>query len=149
MAAVGEPPAPGRGDLGRLGDLVVYSRDGKPVMLVGSPGGSRIITAVLHATTTATNAILERKGARVGLITTAGFRDVLEIGRQTRPSLYDYSFANPPPLVPRALRIEVLERIDAIEALGIAPAENVPDPGGLVRGRGLFCRERVRFVRVE
>ena len=64
-----------------------------------------------HGTTAATNAILEKKGARTGLITTAGFRDVLEIRRADRGSLYDYWWRPPPPLVPRHLRREVRERI--------------------------------------
>ncbi len=65
-----------------------------------------------HATTVATNAILERKGARTALITTSGFRDIIEIGRQTRPALYDLYLARSPPLVPRNLRFEVEERIN-------------------------------------
>jgi N-methylhydantoinase A len=64
-----------------------------------------------HGTTAATNAIIEKKGARTGLITTAGFRDVLEIRRADRGSLYDYWWRPPPPLVPRPLRREVRERI--------------------------------------
>ena len=64
-----------------------------------------------HGTTVATNLVIERKGAVVGLITTRGFRDVLEIGRQTRPHLYDYTRGRPLPLVPRELRVEVDERI--------------------------------------
>ncbi|MCH3705282.1 hypothetical protein LZB53_09100, partial [Campylobacter coli] len=64
-------------------------------------------------TTVATNLIIERKGARVGLITTQGFRDVLEIGRQTRPHLYDYSVGKPPVAVPREFRAEVGERVNA------------------------------------
>lgn len=64
-----------------------------------------------HGTTVATNLVIERKGARTGLITTRGFRDVLEIGRQTRPHLYDYDVVRPVPLVPRELRIEVDERV--------------------------------------
>ena len=54
-----------------------------------------------HGTTVATNLIIERKGAPCGLITTRGFRDVLELARQTRPHLYDYTVVKPPPLVPR------------------------------------------------
>jgi N-methylhydantoinase A len=69
------------------------------------------VAAVAHGTTVATNALLERRGARTALITTAGFRDVLEIGRQDRPSLYDLTAAAPPPLVPRELRFTVTERI--------------------------------------
>jgi len=64
-----------------------------------------------HGTTVATNLVIERKGARTGLITTRGFRDVLEIGRQTRPHLYNYAVERPAPLVPRELRLEVAERI--------------------------------------
>jgi N-methylhydantoinase A len=70
------------------------------------------IGAVIHGTTTTTNALLERKIARCGLITTRGFRDVLELGRRTRPKPYGLigSFE---PLIPRDLRLEVTERIDA------------------------------------
>ncbi|RAP63824.1 5-oxoprolinase [Achromobacter sp. HZ01] len=71
------------------------------------------VSHVGHGTTVATNLIIERKGARVGLITTQGFRDVLEIGRQTRPHLYDYSVGKPPVAVPREFRIEVAERVNA------------------------------------
>ena len=66
-----------------------------------------------HGTTVATNMIIERRGARSGLITTRGFRDVLEIGRQTRPHLYDYGQRKPPPLVPRRRRLELDERVAA------------------------------------
>src|SRR5438105_2180678 len=62
-------------------------------------------------TTVATNALLERKGATTGLITTRGFRDLLEIGRQTRPHVYDLTQHRPEPLVPRRLRLEVGERV--------------------------------------
>jgi N-methylhydantoinase A len=75
------------------------------------------VAHVGHGTTVATNLIIERKGARVGLITTRGFRDILEIGRQTRPHLYDYSVGKPPVAVPRQYRLEVAERIDASGAV--------------------------------
>jgi len=71
------------------------------------------VSHVGHGTTVATNLIIERKGARVGLITTKGFRDVLEIGRQVRPHLYDYRVVKPPPLALRQHRLEVNERINA------------------------------------
>lgn len=64
-----------------------------------------------HGTTVATNALINRNGAKVGLITTRGFRDLLEIGRQKRPDLYDLFAVKPPTLVPRSLRFEVPERI--------------------------------------
>ena len=69
---------------------------------------------LIHGTTVATNTLLEGTGASVALITTAGFRDVLEIGRTRRmlPSVYDTTFVRPAPLVPRPLRFEVAERID-------------------------------------
>jgi len=68
---------------------------------------------LLHGTTVGTNALLQRKGARVALITTAGFEDVIEIGRQARPRLYDFFFDRIAPLVPRELRFGVKERTDA------------------------------------
>jgi N-methylhydantoinase A len=67
---------------------------------------------VIHGTTVATNAILERKGARTGLLTTAGFRDLLEIGRLRLARLYDLDFERPAPLVPRRWRREVAERLN-------------------------------------
>ena len=70
------------------------------------------VAAIVHGTTVTTNALLERKLSRCGLITTMGFRDVLELGRRTRPHAYGLtgSFT---PLIPRELRIEVPERMDA------------------------------------
>ncbi len=68
--------------------------------------------SIIHGSTVATNALLERKGASTALITTRGFRDVLQIGRQNRPSLYDFGADPPVPLVPDLLRFEVNERID-------------------------------------
>jgi N-methylhydantoinase A len=64
-----------------------------------------------HGTTVATNALIQNRGARTGLITTDGFRDLLEIGRQKRPDLYDMTVDKPVPLVTRDLRLEVRERI--------------------------------------
>ena len=72
----------------------------------------RDVHEVLHATTVATNAILEGKMARLGLVTTSGFRDVLEIGRHFRRNLYTFFIEKPPTLVPRDRRLEVVERID-------------------------------------
>src|SRR5208337_4037574 len=72
----------------------------------------RILT-LLHGTTVGTNALLQREGARVALITTAGFEDVIEIGRQARPRLYDFFFDRIAPLVARDMRFGVKERTDA------------------------------------
>src|SRR5215203_5252365 len=70
------------------------------------------LDAIVHGTTTTTNAMLERKIARVGLITTKGFRDVLEHGRRTRPTPYGLK-GRFVPLIERRLRLEVDERTDA------------------------------------
>ncbi|HEX9682999.1 MAG TPA: hydantoinase/oxoprolinase family protein [Acidimicrobiales bacterium] len=85
-----------------------------------------------HGTTVATNAVLERAGAAVALYTTAGFEDVIEIARQTRPSLYDHLADRPEPLVPRERRVGVVERLDAagsvvtpLDVAGLA----APPPG--------------------
>jgi N-methylhydantoinase A len=69
------------------------------------------VAALAHGMTVATNALLERRGARTALVTTEGFRDILEIARQNRPSLYDLTQDRPPPLVPRELRFTVGERM--------------------------------------
>jgi N-methylhydantoinase A len=71
------------------------------------------VAYVVHGTTVATNSIIEGKVARAGFITTEGFRDMLEIARQTRPTLYDLQFEKPPPLVPRYRCFGVPERLDA------------------------------------
>ena len=73
-----------------------------------------VIDRMVHAFTVATNALLTRTGARVGLITTLGFRDVLEIGRLRMPQLYNMDWDKPVPLVRRALRLEVRERLSAL-----------------------------------
>ena len=70
------------------------------------------IAILLHGTTLATNAIIERKGARTALITTEGFRDVLAMGNESRYDQYDLNIALPEPLVPRHLRLTVPERLD-------------------------------------
>ena len=73
----------------------------------------REFTRVVHATTLFSNALIERRGAVTGLITTEGFRDTLEIGRERKFELYDLNIAKPEPLVPRNLRAEVRERLRA------------------------------------
>jgi N-methylhydantoinase A len=95
------PQDPAVGFLNALAEL----RAAAPEALVD---GSVLL---LHGTTLVTNAILEGKLAKTGLLTTAGFRDVLEIGRHLRRELYDLFIDKAPPLVPRPLRLEVVERI--------------------------------------
>jgi N-methylhydantoinase A/oxoprolinase/acetone carboxylase beta subunit len=83
-----------------------------------------------HGTTIATNALLERRGGRVALVTTKGFADVIEIARQARPSLYDPTVDRPPPLVPRDLRFEVGGRLDGrgreLEPLDLTQIPDLP-----------------------
>src|SRR5215467_5633778 len=82
-----------------------------------------------HGTTVGTNALIQRRGGRVALITTAGFKDLLEIGRQTRPKIYDLKADHPQPLVSRELRLEAAERIgrdgQVIRPLGEADVQRV------------------------
>jgi N-methylhydantoinase A len=95
------------------------------------------VAALIHGTTVATNAVLERKGARCGLITTAGFRDVLELGRRTRPNPYGMT-GSFEALIPRDLRAEVPERIDA--------AGRVLTRRGSAAGRASLARARRRGI---
>src|SRR6266436_1718721 len=90
---------------------------------LGAKSGDQL--DLICGTTVGTNALLERCGGRVLLITTAGFEDVLEIGRQARPKLYDLQFRKALPLVPRENRIGAHERIaaDGSELRNLSPAE--------------------------
>src|SRR5579862_6645599 len=76
---------------------------------------------LLHGTTVGTNTLLERKGARTALVTTAGFEDAIEIGRQARPKLYDFFFDRVEPLIPKELRFGVNERTAADGRILTAP----------------------------
>ena len=104
-------------DEGKIESFKVSSSPRNPEQAV-SEGLKKIkepIDAVLHATTIATNALLGQIGLelpKIALITTKGFKDVIEIGRQNRPRLYDVFFEKPNPLVPRELRFEIDERTD-------------------------------------
>lgn len=82
------------------------------------------IERVSHGTTVGTNALIQRTGSRVALVTTKGFRDLLEIGRQTRPHMYDLQADHPTPLVAREHRIELNERIGAAGEIVRAPSAN-------------------------
>ena len=76
----------------------------------------------VHGSTVATNALLERRGARTALITTQGFEDVLEIGRQNRREIYNLNMDRPPALVPRELRFGISERVDHTGAVLTSPS---------------------------
>src|SRR5438477_5847911 len=101
---------------GRLRLLKVFSTPGDPsqaivnaLKKIGRTGD----WVLLHGTTVGTNTLLERKGARVAFVTTAGFEDTVAIGRQARANLYDWFFTPSPPLAPAGLRFGVPERISA------------------------------------
>lgn len=103
-------------DGGRLRVLKVFSTPADPsesiakaVAHIGVRGGVRL----LHGTTVGTNTLLQRKGARIALVTTAGFEDAIEIGRQHRPRLYDLFFDRTAPLVPGEMRFGVEERVSS------------------------------------
>jgi len=98
---------------GRVRMLKVFSTPADPSEAIASALTkiiSRSAPVLLHGTTVGTNTVLQRKGARVALVTTAGFEDVIEIGRQARPRLYDFFFDRVPPLIQRELRFGVEER---------------------------------------
>lgn len=122
------------------GTLSIYKllstpRDPSEAMLDGlrtvTGGDLTRLERVAHGSTVATNAILERKGARAALITTGGFHDLLAIGRQNRPDLYALHPTLPPPLIPRALSFGVPERLDhtgaELEPLDIAALNRILD----------------------
>ncbi|MEQ8767812.1 MAG: hydantoinase/oxoprolinase family protein [Planctomycetota bacterium] len=113
---------------GTFTDLVMIDGDGLRVEKVPSTPsdpGQAVLNAleqagaldgqgrIVHGTTVATNTLLERKGARCALVTNRGFEDLIEIGRQNRPSLYDLDVTRKPPLVPRSLRFGIAQRTSA------------------------------------
>ena len=98
---------------GRIVTEKVLSTPREPASAV--TGGIRTLgaTSMAHGTTVATNAIVERRGARTALVTTAGFEDLLIIGRQNRPSLYDWRVTRTPPVIPRGMSMGAKERVGA------------------------------------
>lgn len=103
----------------------------------------REVSFLSHGTTVVINALIEGKGAKTALVTTRGFRDVLEIGRSNRTEMYDALYSKPQPLVPRYLRLEVGERIDADGAV-LEPLD-LDEFDGMIE---LLKREKVESVAV-
>jgi N-methylhydantoinase A len=138
---------------GTFTDLVLMGADGQPriakvpstpenqafgvLAAIAETGASLADAAtIVHGTTVTTNALLERKLAKVGLITTRGFRDVLELGRRTRPQAYGLK-GRFVPLIPRELRMEVNERLDADgEVLTPLDTDDVRTACGFLLERG-------------
>ena len=106
--------------------------DGMRLILADARAHISDIDVFIHGTTLATNAIIERRGAKTALIATDGFRDVLDIGTESRYDQYDLSIDKPKPLAPRSLRFTVPERVDAHGA--VRPAAG--------RGRGARSSRR-------
>ncbi len=119
--------------------------DGVRAALVAAGEGADGLRDLVHGSTTGTNALIERTGAKTGLLTTAGFRDVLEIGRVMRPQagLYDFTVDRPLPLVSRRLRLEALERLDATGSV-IVPL----DEASVIAAARCFAAEGVEAVAI-
>jgi N-methylhydantoinase A len=124
-------------DRGRVRMLKIFSTPADPSQAIMeavqkiSPNAEIVL---LHGTTVGTNTLLQRKGARVALVTTAGFEDAIEIGRQARPKLYDFFFDKIEPLVPRDLRFGIHERTDSEgNILETPPANELADLAQQVR----------------
>ncbi len=105
-----------------------------------APGDVQLI---IHGTTLATNALIERKGAKTALLTTEGFRDVLEIRHENRFEQYDVNIDLPPPLVPRRLRLPIRERVDA-QGQVLVPL----DEGSVTRALDLLAQQNVEAVAI-
>ena len=143
---------------GTFTDLVLVGRDGKVRIakvpttpdnqalgvlqaLAAADADLAAIATIIHGTTTTTNALLERKIARTGLITTRGFRDVLELGRRTRPHAYGLLGCFEP-LIPRERRLEVPERITA-DGRVLTPLDEEALRAAMVRLLAMGCESLV------
>ena len=114
-----DPEAPGGIRLAKVPTTTANQADGVLAALAAAGVDAGRVDQIVHGTTATTNALLERKLALTGLITTSGFRDILELGRRTRPTSYGLTGAFEP-LIPRELRLEVAERVDADGAVLVA-----------------------------
>ena len=109
---------------------VPTSRPQGEAVIAGAAELTDEVDVFLHGTTTATNALLERRGASTLLVTSPGFEDVIEIGRQNRPSLYDPFADRPDVLVPREARVSILENVDvgSYQSVAISLLYSFDDP---------------------
>jgi len=137
-------------DLIFTGKRLTTSRDPSDAIIAGTErllreAGRAIVEldSVVHGTTLVTNAVIERKGAKVGLVTTQGFRDILEMGNETRYDLYDLALERPAAIVPRHLRHEVSERINA-GGERLLPL----DEAGLRQVARALARDRIEAIAV-
>ena len=114
----------------RTAKLPTTTSDQSEAVLQGASELAKHVDAFLHGTTAATNALLERTGARTLLVTSPGFEDVIEIGRQDRPSLYDPFVDRPEPLIQRSDRVSDLSDADltVFEAVAVSLLRSYEDP---------------------
>lgn len=127
----------------RPDDMAAAVVEGMAALLAGVGLPPAALREIVHGTTVGSNAILQRRGARTGLITTKGFRDVLEIGRIRTPEMFDLTWVKPEPLVPRRWRVEVDERIGADGAV-VRPL----DSDGLLAACGWLVSEGVESLAI-
>ncbi len=132
---------------GEVRSLKVFSTPDDPSRAIGTAlekmGVAAESLVLLHGTTVGTNSLLQRKGARVALVTTTGFEDAIEIGRQDRPRLYELRVQREPPLVERGMRFGVAERIDAS-----GKALQTPDAASLRELRTRVAETRPQAVAI-
>jgi N-methylhydantoinase A len=132
---------------GRLRMLKVFSTPDDPSWAIAE-AVKRIVgrntSVLLHGTTVGTNAVLERKGARVAFVTTEGFEDAIEIGRQARPKLYDFFFERIPPLVMSDMRFGIAER-----TRGDGSVEKAPDQSALAAMAECIGKMRPQAIAVS
>ncbi|MBS0526187.1 MAG: hydantoinase/oxoprolinase family protein [Proteobacteria bacterium] len=126
-----------------VGDYARAIVDGLSELFAETGLAGEAIEEIRHGTTVASNAILEHKGARVGLVTTKGFRDVLEIRTLRMPRLYDLAWEKPAPLVERYLRQVVDERVDARGRI-----ERALDPRDAERAVDALLAEKVEAIAI-
>ena len=129
----------------RVGKVLSTPSDPSQALLDGLQALNVASTAeIVHGSTIATNALLERRGVRTALITTLGFADVIEIGRQNRPDIYQLVPQKLDPLVPSSLRFEVNERVNA-EGVPLIPLQ----PSQVAALVGLIQRANVEAVAIS
>jgi N-methylhydantoinase A len=116
---------------------------GVEILLQREQIGAAQISRVVHATTLFTNALIQRRGVRTGLITTAGFRDTLEMRREFKYDLYDLFIDIPHPLVPRSSRLEAIERV-----LADGRVDTALDEASVVRAADELVRQGVESIAV-
>ncbi|MEQ8396521.1 hydantoinase/oxoprolinase family protein [Thalassobaculum sp.] len=136
-----DPTAPGGIRLAKVPTTVPNQAEGVLAALAAAGVEAAEVEQVVHGTTATTNALLERKVARTGLITTRGFRDILELGRRTRPTSYGLT-GSFEPLIPRELRLEVAERVDADGHI-LTPIDEAGVIAAAEALRGLGCESVV------